>query len=837
MPDLGTKLLRLRNAWLPILVLLGGIAALIVLGTTLAWRGSQEMRDFASSRSDNLVYTVTQTEVELRDFEQKVLLFMLRDQGGAPDLRDAFDVFYSRLSTLRVSPLYQGYIVAAGQSGRLEELGARADALLPVIDGDDAALLAATGQILPQLELMRQDLRAFASRVTQTVAKRHEEMRVGVFAVMRSLAYVVAGLLGLMAVFSLLVWSLFRIIRSRARDLQQTSTRLSTIVTTSPDAIVVADGDGLITEFNVAAEALFGLTREAAIGQPMTRLCDASALNGPVRRQRVTGFRYEGGELPLEASLGAEKTPFGCVRVYVFRDITHRLAIEEDLRQSRDQALAGERAKARFVAVMSHEMRTPLNGIIGAIDLLRDELTAPRARQYLDILENAGETLLANVNDVLDITELETTNVRLAQQVVDLDALSGSVLGSFEQAARARDIRLERLVHLPGSQLVCGDRARLRQILTNLVDNAVKHTSGGTVTLEISGVGPGAAPMIEIQVADTGAGIAQDDQQRIFEDFVRLEWQGETDPGGTGLGLGITRRLVGAMGGQISVESAPGEGSLFVVRLPLPALPPGTEACGALSTGAEQEPAAPLRVLVVEDNPVNRFILRQMLEKDGHRMEEAENGADGLALAESRQFDLILMDIAMPGMDGDAVTRAIRAGGGPNAGTRIVAFTAHVQAADNASNRVAGFDQILTKPVTWPVLRAVLKGKTPQSLPPDAALPVLDPAALAALSGSLGEQKCRAFLDGFGDEGRELLAMLARGNAERDPLRRRVHALAGAAAILGARRLHGALSELETALSAGDAPKTPSGLATLFDDTLAALHPATDRDAGAAPAG
>ncbi|SDH94276.1 ATP-binding protein [Lutimaribacter saemankumensis] len=823
MPNFVKRLWRWRYDWLPITVLLTGIGLLMVIGASIAWRGTQEMRTLASSRSDNLVWTVTQTEVEFLQLENAVQMQMLEGTGTAADLREVFDVFYSRLATLRVSPLYQEHISAAGEIDRLERFSARIDSLLPLIDSDDYILLDSAPQLLAALEESRGELRALASRVTQTVAERHEAMRTDIFKALRNLAYVVVALLVLMAALSLLVWRLVRSIRSRARELRQTTTRLSTIVTTSRDAIVVTDGDDRITEFNAAAESLFGLTRAEALGQPITRLCEPSELDGQTRRQRVTGFRCEGGELPLEASLGSEETPFGCVRVYVFRDITHRLAIEEDLRQSRDQALAGERAKARFLAVMSHEMRTPLNGIIGVIDLLRDELDTPRLRQYLEILESSGETLLSHINDVLDIAELEAVQVTLSQQVVDLDALSHSIMRGFEPAARARNIRLERIVHLPGSRLVRGDRARLRQIMNNLVDNAIKHTTSGTVALELTGTGHDGDPLVEIQVSDTGTGIAPTDRTRIFEDFVRIERQDGIDPGGTGLGLGITRRLAEAMGGEIGVESEPGEGSLFWVRLPLPALAADTDpdAQGEELFVASQ--VAPMRVLVVEDNPVNRFILREMLEKDGHLVDEAANGNDGLGLAEKRQFDLILMDIAMPGMDGAAATRKIRAGQGPNAKTRIVAFTAHVQAAESPRTLEAGFDQVLTKPVTWPMLRAVLRGQVPAAPVPGASDPLIDAAVLAALSVALGPEKRAALLRDFRTLGEELLQRLDAGDTAPDVLRDKVHWLAGSAAILGARRLHTALSDMETAIDSGQVSPAPEGLEPLFRATLAAL--------------
>lgn len=831
------RLRQLRREWLPMSALVLAIGLVLLVGMTLSWRGVVELRALATSSSDNVVWTVAQSEVDLLELHTTVLSARA-GQASAQDIRAAFDVLYSRLAILNDAQLYQDQVAAVGSSALLADASTRLEALVPLMDGPDAAMMTATDRILDIMPAMRADLRAISSRITQSVARQQEALREDVFDALRNLAIVAVLLMAFMAGLTLVLWRLFLFSRARARELRQTTTRLSTIVTTSQDAIVVTDGTDRITELNSAAEGLFGLSRGEALGRPISDLANVSVLDRTERRRRVEGRRSDGRLVPLEASLGQEATPLGVVRVFVFRDISTRLRIEQDLKESRDRALAGERAKARFMAVMSHEMRTPLNGILGVIDLLRAEADgAGRARMgdYLDILEGSGESLLGHVNEVLDFTEIDSSDVVLRHEAVDLGSLCRGLVRGFEPAARARGIRLHHMLHLPADSMVQGDPTRLRQILTNLLDNALKHTPEGSVTLEVSVGRSGAEPVVEIQVSDTGIGIAADAQERIFDDFVRLEAADGEVREGTGLGLGITRRLVQAMGGQIGVESEPGAGSLFWVRLPLP----------VTSGQSDTRPKAPgpsddsgtdrvARVLVVEDNPVNRFILREMLEKDGHEVDEAADGRQGLDMAlKSPRYDLILMDISMPVMGGGKAARAIRQSGTANATARIVALTAHIHAAEDPVTASAGFDQVVTKPVTWAGLRALLRGQTvdaPTSEPdgPD-ALPVLDSAGMDALARTLDARGRAQFVAEFRAEAEALGRMLDAGQVDHDTLRRHAHALAGIAGIAGARRLQARLSDLETALMRGAVPGDVHDLPGLLRATCVALD--TDGEA------
>jgi signal transduction histidine kinase len=393
---------------------------------------------------------------------------------------------------------------------------------------------------------------------------------------------------------------------------------------------------------------------------------------------------------------------------------------QADLRVARDAALAGERAKASFVAVMSHEMRTPLNGIIASLEILRDEVTAPGHAQFVGLAHASALQLMHQINDVLDISRIEAGRAEVAVAPFDLPGFLDEVTATLRPLAGARgnllDLRAD--ADLPG--LVTGDSFRLRQILQNFLSNAIKFTENGTVTLGARAVGEAGAsdPVIEFEVIDTGRGIPAEDLGRVFEDFVMLDPTYSREVGGSGLGLSICRRLAAAMDGTIGVESTPGAGSRFWVRLPLPRAEAAPQAQPQAERSASSPvpwPARPasyargLRLLVVDDNAVNRTVVARMLEQEGHAAALADSGRAAVALAWAQRFDAILMDISMPEMDGVAAAGLIRAGGA-SAAVPIFALTAHAMPEELARFAAAGLETTLLKPVRRPALRAALAG-------------------------------------------------------------------------------------------------------------------------------
>jgi CheY-like chemotaxis protein len=361
----------------------------------------------------------------------------------------------------------------------------------------------------------------------------------------------------------------------------------------------------------------------------------------------------------------------------------------------------------------------------------------------------------------------------------------------------------------------------------NLVGNAVKFTSDGQITIEIE-PGPlrGDTVEMELRVIDSGIGIPEDDLGRVFDDYVTLDTSYHRPTGGTGLGLGITQRLVRSLGGKIGVESTPGAGSVFWVRLPFVAEPAaGTEPPVAAAVAPDG-----LSVLVVDDNQINRFVLRSLLEEVGHRVTEAADGQEGVTLAAARAHDLILMDISMPGMDGIEAARRIRAGDGPSRATRIVAVTAHAHPADRRRLVEAGMQDFLIKPITRGSLSVLLSGgRAPREKAGRIRPQTIDPAQIDDLAKRLEPAKLADLLGRFLEECDDTIARLGAGVPDAEA-RLLIHRLAGSAATFGATEFAGRLQQAEAALSAD--PPDPEDARALAGYWVAAraaladaLHP------------
>ena len=383
--------------------------------------------------------------------------------------------------------------------------------------------------------------------------------------------------------------------------------------------------------------------------------------------------------------------------------------LTEDLHRARREAEAASRAKSVFLANMSHEIRTPFQGLLGMLQLLgTDALNAAQRRQLLTASESARH-LLAILNDLLDMAKLEAGTLSVSTEATELRHLAREVhdLMQSQAAAKALSLQIEIDAQLPAWALL--DGTRVRQVLYNLISNAIKFTDRGGVTLALhaSGSGPGAE--IVFAVIDSGVGIDASTRERLFQRFQQGDDSRSRRYGGTGLGLEISRNLARLMGGDLTVQSTPGQGSRFELRLPLPAADAPSAAAAPAARPNTPAPALrslrSLRVLAAEDNAVNREVLAAMIGIDGHRVTFAENGVQAVAAmrqpgaAGARPFDLVLMDLHMPELDGIGATRAIRALDGPAARVPIVALTADAFAETRARCLDAGMNDFLTKPV------------------------------------------------------------------------------------------------------------------------------------------
>jgi len=386
---------------------------------------------------------------------------------------------------------------------------------------------------------------------------------------------------------------------------------------------------------------------------------------------------------------------------------SHQAHLIEELEAARDKANAANDAKSNFLGVISHELRTPMNGVLGAAQLLSATRLETTQREYLSIIRNSGDNLLSLLNDILDMTKIEAGKMNFEVVDIVIEGLNKRITGPFEAQAEAKGLTFVTTVEGEIPTVVRGDPLRVCQVVQNLLSNAVKFTETGEIHYLVRGHRISDQRVrFEFVVQDSGAGIAAADLERLFMPFTQVDTSSTRRFGGTGLGLTIARRMANIMGGDITVTSKLAEGSCFTLEIEAEVVE-WAKPVAAAEVHAEIEGGESLRVLVVEDHPVNRMILEAWMSSASHVTSTAENGQVAVDIAKNQPFDLIIMDVNMPVMDGLTATRIIREGG-QNAGTPIVVLSASARHEDHEAGLQAGADAYLNKPIDFGALAALM---------------------------------------------------------------------------------------------------------------------------------
>ncbi len=792
------------------MVSIGLFFAVVTLVVVLGHEVVRDLRSLSSAQNDDRSWNFSQLEVELLQVQTSAFAVVARPDADLKMFRQRYDIFYSRVQSLSHDALRQVFDQDADAEQFLRSATNFLDKTTPVVDGNDADLRSALPSILDDVEGLHPEIRQLALNSLTYFASAQGQRRDALFNTLIHLAIASVLLVLALLVVAVYLLRLYRKGERISRENQTMRSRLEAAVNSSLDAVLVFDTEGQLIEFNGSAEAMFGYQRADVLGRDVAELIVPQHLRRIYNRSmqkflwtdepkhlgdgrvRFSALRKSGEEFPVEFSIALAETQGARVFVSFVRDITQELQVEEDLKAARDKAQEGEQAKSKLLTVMSHEMRTPLNGILGSLEMIDQSSMDGQQKRHLRSIAVSGELLLSHVNDVLDLSSLAAgSRLRETDRFI-LQDLVQNVAESLLGNATARGNWLDVNILSENLPIVEGDKTALQQCLVNLVGNAIKFTRDGIVTIELEKLTQ--VDEYEIRVSDNGVGIAPENLSRIFEEFVTIDTAFARETSGTGLGLAITKRLIDEMGGEIEADSVLGEGSLFILRVPLQTVEEPKHVYQAKEEDIPEFPAG-LHALVVDDNEINRMILTAMLEGMDFKVTQAEDGYQAIQQVSDCRFDVVLLDISMPGIDGIETLSRIRALERSWCFVPAIAVTAHASPKDHARILQGYFSALLLKPIEVAKVRhalahafgvdqgnAILIGRS------DMAQDFIE---------RFGMDKFRRFHSELRSECSDLIGQLEQSGDLTPSVRAHAHKLAGSAAVLGESALHALLQKLE----------------------------------------
>jgi PAS domain S-box-containing protein len=658
---------------------------------------------------------------------------------------------------------------------------------------------------------------------------------------------------GFFVVVCMIGWMLYCELarRARAERLARDNEERYRLLADNSSDLIALTRDGKTVYMSPAARRLYGYEPEELLGtkiEDRVHPDDLPALEAAAEEVRVKGealvvYRCRNKKddlISVEASWRRSPGSEGqsAALVVVARDVTQRVKNEEALRAAKEHADAANHAKSSFLAHMSHEIRTPMNGILGMNHLLMATGLNPEQHDYARTIGDSASLLLRIIDDVLDESKLEAGKVEIEYADFDLDKTLDDVVSILRPRAAQKDVRLGMTVHPSARGWFRGDTVRLRQVLLNIAGNAVKFTDRGHVNINVAVPRAlGDTAVLRFEVADTGVGIDPEAQSSLFQKFTQADVSISRRFGGTGLGLAISKQLVELMGGTIGFSSVVGEGSLFCFEIPLERV----EALAKAPEAAAPTASAPQRaldVLIAEDNKVNQQVAQLIVAHAGHRVDLADNGRQAVAAAQAKDYDVILMDLQMPELDGIAAAKEIRNLPGRAGQVPIIALTSHAMSGTREEVLAAGMDDYISKPFDAQVLvaklqhlaafRAAGEERRPQPVPARSegnGDPRFDRNKLEQLSAATNAATFVPLLSTLIEAIEERVAVvvdLVEGTslvqAGRD-----AHDLVGIAGNVGGMRLSALARQLQHACNNSDGQKCREVVAELKDEAAALL--------------
>ncbi len=507
--------------------------------------------------------------------------------------------------------------------------------------------------------------------------------------------------------------------------------KLHSIFKSVPEAIVVADSKGQIVQCNDATAAIFGYSMEALMGQRINLLMPAAEneqhdqymqaylttgrkklMNQP---RVMRGRRHDGSMFPVRLTISETHLENEHFFVGVMQDFTAIQSAQDLLVEAKDKAEQANRMRGEFLANMSHEIRTPMNGIVGMTELALETASPELQKEYLTLARDSANHLLQIINEILDFSKIEAKALELELLEVSPAQLIRHTVRSLEQLARVKGVALLLETSDAVPELVWMDPVRMRQVLTNLIGNAIKFTDQGSVTVktEVLSAVDDQTVLLRISIIDTGIGFDPERTEALFSPFTQADGSVTRSFGGTGLGLAITRSLLQLMGGYITAEGQPGKGASFVATVPVKTISPSSVRALASIASDKSEPLSPAMagapnwsVLLVEDHEINRKLAEIMLQRMGYRYAIAADGQQALERLAEKRFDVVLMDVMMPVMDGVTALRQLRIQEATTGHrTPVLMVTAHAMTGDKERFIAAGADGYVSKPMSQAALQ------------------------------------------------------------------------------------------------------------------------------------